>query len=178
MVAPTIIESCQTKNVGAGLPDGPARSAKCRDDSPCKSEGPAENQHVIARSRKATWQSRGTRSTPKIDGIATPLAGLAMTWQWGAGLFAPGGGDCPNLYRGTVITVPYSAKNPLIPKNQGISHIKCSTQYAERIPATGRAALLDLRQVKCIRHEFASRHCRNIQTLDSVPRPTTRVLLA
>jgi hypothetical protein len=26
-----------------------------------------------------TWQSRGTKGTQKIDGIATPLTGLAMT---------------------------------------------------------------------------------------------------
>ena len=97
-----------------------------------------------------------------------------------------GCGDCPSLYRGTVITVPYSAKNPPIPKNQGISHINCSTQYAERrlsdphnagphefyssfdkqnvgqfgsrhCRATGRAVLLDCRQAKSIRHEFARR---------------------
>ena len=63
-----------------------------------RDQGPSENQHVIARSRKAThprvaslapsgqftfWQSRGTRGTPKIDGIATPLAGLAMTRYFG-----------------------------------------------------------------------------------------------
>ena len=34
--------------------------------------------HVIARSRKATWQSRGTRDARKIDEIAT-ACGLAMT---------------------------------------------------------------------------------------------------
>ena len=71
MVAPTIIESCQTKNVGADLPDGPARSAKCRDDSPCKSEGPAESHHVIARSRKATWQS----ASPAVLCTARPPLG-------------------------------------------------------------------------------------------------------
>ena len=36
----------------------------------------------------------------------------------------------------------------------GSSHTNCSFRYAERKLATGRAVLLDSRQVKCIRHEF------------------------
>ena len=71
-----------------------------------------------------------------------------------------------------------AVKNPPFPEKRGIFHTICSIPYAERKLATGRAVLLDFRQVKPNRHEFGSRHCRSIQALDSVPCPTTRVLLA
>ena len=47
-------------------------------------------------------------------------------------------------------------KNPPIPRNRGISDTNCSSQYAERKLATGRAVLLDCRQAESIRREFVS----------------------
>ena len=52
-------------------------------------------------------------------------------------------------------------KNPPFPEKRGIFHTNCSTQYAEREPATGREVLLDFRQATSTSHEFGRR-----------PRPT------
>ena len=52
--------------------------------------------------------------------------------------------------------VPYDIKNPPFPMKRGISYQNCSSQYAERMLATGREVLLDLNQVKSVRHEFVS----------------------
>ena len=40
-------------------------SGKRHDDHRRKIEGPAIENHVIARSRQATWQSRGPRNIPE-----------------------------------------------------------------------------------------------------------------
>ena len=51
-------------------------------------------------------------------------------------------------------------KNPPLPEKRGIYETKCSSQYAERILATGRAVLLDGFQAQPTSHEFGSRPCR------------------
>ena len=71
--------------------------------------------------------------------IATALAGLAMTevvvaWS----LFAGVRRLSQIVPRNGTEAVPYNAKNPPVPKNQGIFIIICSSQYAERKLATSR----------------------------------------
>ena len=61
------------------------------------------------------------------------------------------------------MTVPVRVRS-FRAKNSGkhlLAAVKfCSSQYAEREPATSRAVLLDFRRAKSHSHEFGSRPCR------------------
>ena len=92
-----------------------------------------------------------------VQEIATGLTPLAMTVGDGAGPSFLDGSQ-PTWSAGAVPPALRYKKSPTL--RWGISYQICSSQYAERILATGRAVLLDCRQAQSTRHEFGSRHCR------------------
>ena len=63
-----------------------------------------------------------------------------------------------------------AVKNPPFPEKRGISITICSTLYAERKLAIGRAVLLDFRQAKSIRHEFVRGDSPHYMSKGSMPR--------
>ena len=61
-------------------------------------------------------------------------------------------------------------KNPPFPEKRGIPITICSTQYAERKLATGRAFQLDFCQAESIRHEFVRGDSPPYMSKGSMPR--------
>ena len=100
-----------------------------------KTEGPAENTHVIARS-DATWKSRGSRNIPEnrrdCHALRARNDAVVGGWSFYFTLLASG-----ERHGGRSLRSALASRN-------------CR--------AAGRAVLLDCRQVESISHEFVSGH--------------------
>ena len=91
----------------------------------------------------------------RTTGLPRPAASQCRGYFSGLLLF--GTGSCRSRSAGAVLPA-LQIKNPPFLLKRRIQN--CSIRYAERILATGRAVLLDCRQEKSIRPEFAPGQAR------------------